>query len=107
MITTPFIFIATAECIALLGTKPVFVDIEKKTYNIDASKIEEKITDKTKVTAPVSLYGQPPDLDKIEDIAKRCNIKVIVDGAQSFGSTYMGRMDSSYGRYIYSLFFPG
>ena len=68
IITTPFTFIATAETIAFLGAKPVFVDIDEKTYNIDPSKIEEKITDKTKAIMPVSLYGQPADMDAIQKI---------------------------------------
>ncbi len=71
IITTPFTFIATAETIALLGAKPVFVDIDKKTYNIDVTKIEEKITPKTKAIIAVSLYGQPCDLDEINKIIEK------------------------------------
>ncbi|MHB9016325.1 MAG: DegT/DnrJ/EryC1/StrS family aminotransferase, partial [Sulfurovum sp.] len=90
IITTPFTFIATSETIAFLKATPVFVDIDEKTYNIDPSKIEEKITAKTKVILPVSLYGQPADMDAIQAIADRHGLKVIIDGAQSFGSTYKG-----------------
>ncbi len=106
IITTPFTFIATAETIALLGAKPVFVDIDERTYNIDATKIEEKITDKTKAIMPVSLYGQPPNLDAIQAIADKYKLKVIIDGAQSFGSTYKGKTDSNLGDISTTSFFP-
>ena len=106
IITTPFTFIATAETIAFLGAKPVFVDIDEKTYNIDPTKIEEKITNKTKAIMPVSLYGQPADMDSIQTIANKHNLKVIVDGAQSFGSTYKGKTDSNLGDISTTSFFP-
>jgi UDP-2-acetamido-2-deoxy-ribo-hexuluronate aminotransferase len=106
IITTPFTFIATAETIALLGAIPVFVDIDERTYNIDASKIEAKITSKTKAIIAVSLYGQPADMDSIQNIANKHNLKVIVDGAQSFGSTYKGKTDSNLGNISTTSFFP-
>jgi UDP-2-acetamido-2-deoxy-ribo-hexuluronate aminotransferase len=106
VITTPFTFIATAETIALMGAIPVFVDIDEKTYTIDASKIEEKITSKTKAIMPVSLYGQPADMDSIQEIATKHNLKVIVDGAQSFGSTYKNKTDSNLGDISTTSFFP-
>jgi len=106
IITTPFTFIATAETIAFLGATPVFVDIDEQTYNIDPSKIEEKITEKTKAIMPVSLYGQPADMDAIQDIADKHNLKVIIDGAQSFGSTYKGKTDSNLGDISTTSFFP-
>lgn len=106
IITTPFTFIATAETIAFLGATPVFVDIDEKTYNIDPSKIEEKITSKTKAIMPVSLYGQPADMDGIQAIADKYNLKVIIDGAQSFGSTYNGKTDSNLGDISTTSFFP-
>ncbi|BAF71055.1 DegT/DnrJ/EryC1/StrS family aminotransferase [Sulfurovum sp. NBC37-1] len=106
VITTPFTFIATAETIAFLGAKPVFVDIDEKTYNIDPEKIEEKITSKTKVIMPVSLYGQPSDMDAIQAIADKYDLKVIIDGAQSFGSTYKGKTDSCLGDISTTSFFP-
>lgn len=106
IITTPFTFIATAETIAFLGAKPVFVDIDEKTYNIDPSKIEAAITEKTKAIIPVSLYGQPADMDAIQSIATKHNIKVIIDGAQSFGSTYKGITDSALGDISTTSFFP-
>jgi UDP-2-acetamido-2-deoxy-ribo-hexuluronate aminotransferase len=86
VITTPFTFIATAETIAFLGAKPVFVDIDPKTYNIDPSKIEEKITEKTKAIMPVSLYGQMSDMEAVNQIAVKHNLVVIEDAAQSFGA---------------------
>jgi UDP-2-acetamido-2-deoxy-ribo-hexuluronate aminotransferase len=106
IITTPFTFIATAEIIALMKAKPVFVDIEPDTFNIDASLIETAITDKTKAIMPVSLYGQPADMDTIQVIADRYNLKVIIDGAQSFGSTYNGKTDSNLGDMSITSFFP-
>ena len=106
IITTPFTFIATAETIALMKAKPVFVDIEEDTYNIDATKIEAAITNKTKAIMPVSLYGQPADMDAIQAIADRHNLKVIIDGAQSFGATYKGKTDSNLGDISTTSFFP-
>ena len=106
IITTPFTFIATAETIAFLGAVPVFVDIDEKTYNIDPTKIEEKITSKTKAIIPVSLYGQPADMDAIREIANKQNLKVIIDGAQSFGGTFNGVYDSNLGDISTTSFFP-
>ncbi|RXK07195.1 DegT/DnrJ/EryC1/StrS family aminotransferase [Halarcobacter bivalviorum] len=106
IITTPFTFIATAETIAFLGATSVFVDIDEKTYNLDASLIEEKITSKTKAIIPVSIYGQPADMQKIQDIANKHNLKVIIDGAQSFGSTFNGTTDSAWGDISTTSFFP-
>lgn len=106
IITTPFTWISTSEVIALLKAKPVFVDIEADTFNIDATLIEPAITKKTKAIMPVSLFGQPPDLQPIENIAKKYNLKVIVDGAQSYGSTYNEKTDCSYGDISITSFFP-
>jgi UDP-2-acetamido-2-deoxy-ribo-hexuluronate aminotransferase len=86
VITTPFTFIATGEMIALLGAKAVFVDINPKTYNLDASKIEQAITPKTKAIMPVSLYGQCADYDTINAIAAKYHLPVIEDGCQSFSA---------------------
>jgi len=106
IITTPFTWISTAEMIALLKATPVFVDIEPDTYNIDANLIEAAITKKTKAIMPVSLYGQPADMDVIQVIANRHNLKVIIDGAQSFGSTYNNKTDSNLGDISTTSFFP-
>jgi UDP-2-acetamido-2-deoxy-ribo-hexuluronate aminotransferase len=106
IITTPFTWISAAEMIALLKAKPVFVDIEPDTYNINANLIEAAITKKTKAIMPVSLYGQPADIDVIQTIANRYNLKVIIDGAQSFGSTYKNKTDSNLGDISITSFFP-
>lgn len=106
VITTPFTFVATAEVIVLLGAKPVFVDIEPDTCNIDASKIEASITPKTKAIMPVSLYGQPADMDEINEIANRHNLIVIEDAAQSFGSEYKGKKSCNLSTIGCTSFFP-
>ena len=107
IITTPFTFIATAETIALLGAKPVFVDIDEKTYNIDVTKIEEKITPKPKAIIAVSLYGQPCDLDALEQLKiKHSKLKIIIDGAQSFGATYKNKAEVHYCDIYTTSFFP-
>lgn len=106
VITTPFTFIATAETIAFLGAVPVFVDIEETNYNIDVTKIEEKITTKTKAIIPVSLYGQMSDMDEINMIASKYNLAVIEDGAQSFGATYKGRKSCNTSLIGTTSFFP-
>ena len=90
VITTPFTFAATAEVIVLLGGKPVYVDIEPDTCNIDAALIEAKVTARTKAIMPVSLYGQVADMDAINAVAARHGLVVIEDAAQSFGATYRG-----------------
>lgn len=106
VITTPFSFFATAEVIALLGAKPVFVDIDPNTYNINASLIEAAITPRTKAIMPVSLYGQCADFDAINAIAERHNLPVIEDAAQSFGATYKGRKSCSLTTIGCTSFFP-
>jgi UDP-2-acetamido-2-deoxy-ribo-hexuluronate aminotransferase len=106
VITTPFSFIASAEMIVLLGAKPVFVDIEPDTCNINASLIETKITEKTKAIMPVSLYGQPSDMDEINAIAKKYNLIVIEDAAQSFGATYKGKKSCNLSTIGCTSFFP-
>lgn len=106
IITTPYSFISTAETIALLKAKPVFVDIEPDTFNIDANLIEAVINNNTKAIIPVSLYGQPADMDAIQAIADKHNLKVIIDGAQSFGSLYNDKTDSNLGDVSTTSFFP-
>ena len=88
VITTPFTFIATVEVIALLGLKPVFIDISPDTFNLDPDLIENAISDKTKVIMPVHLYGQSAEMEKIMTIAKKHNLKVIEDNAQAIGGSY-------------------
>lgn len=106
VITSPFTFIATAEAAAFLGAKPVFVDIDEKTYNLDPNKLEQAITKKTKAIVPVSLYGQCADFDAINAIADRYKIPVIEDAAQSFGATYKGRKSCSLSTIGCTSFFP-
>ena len=106
VITTPFSFIATGEMIALIGAKPVFVDIDPRTYNIDPSKIEAAITPKTKAIMPVSLYGQCADMDAINVIADKHGLPVIEDAAQSFGATYKGRKSCALSTIGSTSFFP-
>jgi UDP-2-acetamido-2-deoxy-ribo-hexuluronate aminotransferase len=106
VITTPFTFIATAEVIAFLGAKPVFVDIEPDTYNIDVTKIRAAITDRTKAIIPVSLYGQCADMDVINDIAKEYKLPVIEDACQSFGATYNGKKSCNLSTIGCTSFFP-
>lgn len=106
VITTPFTFIATGETIALLGAKPVFVDVDPKTYNIDPNLIEAAITSMTKAIMPVSLYGQCCDFDSINAIAEKHNLPVIEDAAQSFGATYKGKKSCSLTTISCTSFFP-
>ena len=106
IITTPFTFIATAETIALMKAKPIFVDVDESTFNIDPSKIEAAITAKTKAIMPVGLYGQPADMDEINAIAKKHNLKVIIDGAQSFGATYKEQSEVDHCDIYTTSFFP-
>ena len=106
VITTPFTFIATAEVIAFLGAKAVFVDIDEKTYNIDASQIEDAITERTKAIMPVSLYGQCADMDAINEIASKHSLPVIEDACQSFGATYDGKKSCNLSTIGCTSFFP-
>lgn len=106
VITTAFSFIATAETIVLAGAKPVYVDIDPKTFNIDVSKIEKAITPKTKAIMPVSLYGQMADMDEINAIAKKHNLHVIEDAAQSYGASYKNHKSGSMTIASGTSFFP-
>lgn len=106
VITTPFTFIATAEAICVNGAKPIFVDIELDTYNIDPSLIENKITERTKAIIPVHLYGHPCDMDAILKIAKKHNLKVIEDCAQAMGAEFDSRRVGGLGDIGCFSFFP-
>ena len=106
VITTPFTFIATAEAIRYVGARPVYVDIDPDTFNIDPVKIEAAITDSTKAVLPVHLFGQPADMTAIEDICDRHGLVIIEDCAQSFGAPIGGRMTGSIGAMGCFSFFP-
>lgn len=101
-----FSYIATAETVALLGAKPVYVDIDPRTYNLDVSLIEAAITPRTKAIIPVSLYGQCADFDAINAVAARHGLPVIEDAAQSFGASYRGRKSCSLSTIACASFFP-
>lgn len=106
VITPGFTYIATAETVAVLGAKPVYVDIDPRTYNLDPTKLEAAITPKTKAIIPVSLYGQCADYDAINAIAEKHGIPIIEDGAQSFGATYKGRKSGNLTTIATTSFFP-
>lgn len=106
VITSPFTFIATGEMIALAGARPVYVDIDARTYNIDPKLIEAAITPRTKAIMPVSLYGQCADMDAINAIARKHRIPVIEDAAQSFGATYKGKRSCAVSEVGSTSFFP-
>ena len=106
VITTPFTFAATSNSALYVGAKPVFVDIDPKTYNIDSKKIEEAITDKTKAIMPVHLYGQPADMDTICEIADYHDLVVIEDAAQAHGAVYNDKRTGSIGNAGCFSFYP-
>ncbi|KJS27205.1 MAG: aminotransferase DegT [Pseudomonas sp. BRH_c35] len=106
VITPGFTYIATAETVALLGAKPVYVDIDPRTYNLDPQLLEAAITPRTKAIIPVSLYGQCADMDAINAIAAKYGIPVIEDAAQSFGATYKGKRSCNLTTIACTSFFP-
>jgi UDP-2-acetamido-2-deoxy-ribo-hexuluronate aminotransferase len=106
VITVPYTWISTAEVIALLSAKPVFVDIRPDTCNMDEAQLESVITDKTKAIMPVSIYGQCPDMDAINAIAEKYNLPVIEDAAQSFGATYKSKKSCNLSTIGSTSFFP-
>jgi UDP-2-acetamido-2-deoxy-ribo-hexuluronate aminotransferase len=106
VVTPGFTYIATAETVALLGARPVYVDIDARTYNLDPALLEAAITPRTKAIVPVSLYGQCADFDAINAIAAKHGIPVIEDAAQSFGATYKGRKSCNLTTIACASFFP-
>ena len=106
VITVPYTWISSAEVIALLGAKPVFVDIRPDNWNMNEQLLEAAISEKTKAIMPVSIYGQTPDMDSINEIAARYDIAVIEDAAQSFGATYKGRKSCNLSSIGSTSFFP-
>ncbi len=106
VITVPYTWISTAEMIALLGAKPVFVDVQSDTFNMDPAKIEAAITEKTKAIMPVGIYGQTANMTAVNEIAARHNLPVIEDAAQSFGATHHGKKSCSLSTIGSTSFFP-
>lgn len=106
VITTPFTFVATAGAIARTGAKPVFVDIDRNTFNIDPVLIERAVTGRTRAILPVHLFGQPADLEPILTVARRWSLTVIEDAAQAIGASYHGRQVGSLGPFGCFSFFP-
>lgn len=107
VITTANTFIATAEAISICGARPVFVDIDQDTFNMDPSLLEDAITSRTKAVIPVHLYGQPADMDPITEVAERHGLAVIEDACQAHGAEYKGRRAGSIGRAGCFSFYPG
>jgi len=107
VITTPHTFIATIGMLGRVGARPVFVDIDPRTYNMDPARIEAAITERTKAILPVHLYGQPAEMDPILEIADRHGLKVIEDAAQAHGAEYKGRRAGSMGHVAVFSFYPG
>ncbi len=106
VITSPFTFVATTEAIGIVGAKPVFVDIDPLTYNIDPKLIEAAITPRTRAILPIHLYGHPAPMDEIMAIADKHNLAVVEDCAQSIGTTYNGRFVGTIGTFGCFSFFP-
>lgn len=106
VITTPFTFFATAEAISIVGATPVFVDVKLSDFNIDETKIEKKITEKTKAIMPVHIFGSPAEMDTINKIAKKHDLYVVEDAAQAIGSEYRGKKIGGLGDIATFSFFP-
>ncbi|MEK7264395.1 MAG: DegT/DnrJ/EryC1/StrS family aminotransferase [Bacteroidota bacterium] len=106
VITTSFTFVATVETIAIVGATPIYVDIEEDSFNMDVAKIEQAITSKTKAILPVHLYGLPANIDEIISLAKKYNLFVIEDVAQSFGADYKRKKVGGFGDIGCTSFFP-
>ncbi|HSD46335.1 MAG TPA: aminotransferase class V-fold PLP-dependent enzyme, partial [Pyrinomonadaceae bacterium] len=106
IITTPFSFFATGSCIARLGARPVFVDIDPHTYNLDVSQVADAITPRTKAIMPVHLYGQCADMAAIMAVAERHRLPVVEDAAQAIGASWQGRGAGTIGTFGCFSFFP-
>lgn len=106
VITTPFTFIATAEAISYTGAKPVFVDIDPATFNIDPEQVARAVTPRTRAVLPVHLYGQPADLAPVAETCRRHGLRLVEDSAQSFGAEYGGRKSGAFGDVGCFSFYP-
>lgn len=107
VITTPFTFVATSWAISYLGAKPVYVDIDDATFNLDAKLIAKAITPRTKVVMPVHLYGQPFDVDAIQDICRKHKLLLVEDACQAHGAKYKGKTVGAFGEFSGFSFYPG
>lgn len=106
VITTPYTFVATTEAIMIVGAKPVYVDIEPETFNLDPARVEENVTPRTRAILPVHLYGQCTDIEQIEEIARKHDLKLVADGAQAIGSKHKGKGIGAYGHTSTLSFYP-
>lgn len=106
VITSPFSFVASANCILYVGAKPIFVDVDPETFNIDPEKIEEKITKKTKAILVVHIFGQPADMDPILKIAKKHKLKIVEDACESVLAEYKGKKVGTFGESTVFAFYP-
>jgi dTDP-4-amino-4,6-dideoxygalactose transaminase len=106
VLTTAFTFVATAETVSHTGAKPVFVDIDPRTYNLDPNRVEAALTPRTRAIVPVHLYGQPAEMDSLLDIARRHDLWLIEDAAQAHGAAYQGRRCGSIGHLACFSFYP-
>jgi len=106
MITSPFTFIASANCALFEGARPVFVDIDETTWNMDAERIEPAITGNTKLLLPVHIFGRPMAMDRVMEIGLACGIPVVEDACESIGATYQGRLAGAFGLATTFAFYP-
>src|SRR6266481_572431 len=107
VITTPFTFVGTSWAVGYVGARPVFVDIDDATFNLDPKLVERAITSRTRAILPVHLYGQPADLDPLLEISRKHNIPIVEDAAQAHGAKYRGRRVGTFGSMAYFSFYPG
>ncbi|HEX3797836.1 MAG TPA: DegT/DnrJ/EryC1/StrS family aminotransferase [Verrucomicrobiae bacterium] len=107
VITTPFTFVATSWAISYVGAKPVYVDIEDQTFNLDPKLVEKAITPRTKAIVPVHLYGQPCDLDPLLEICRKHKLPLVEDAAQAHGAKYRGKVVGTFGAMSEFSFYPG
>src|SRR5262245_50797368 len=107
VITTPFTFVATSWAISYVGAKPVFVDVDDATFNLDPKLVERAITPRTKVIMPVHLYGHPADLDPLLAICRKHNLPLVEDACQAHGAKYKGKVIGTFGEMSCYSFYPG
>jgi dTDP-4-amino-4,6-dideoxygalactose transaminase len=107
VVTTPFTFVATSWAISYVGARPVYVDVDDTTFNLDPKLLEKAITPKTKVVMPVHLYGQPFDIDPIKEICQKHKLPLVEDAAQAHGAKYKGRTIGTFGEISCFSFYPG